>query len=373
MNIKFINRNLSQLRGYHTYRKIVVIESDDWGSIRTRSDYDKQKLLSIFPNLSKDSYFNLDTLETSDDLNALFEVLKSVQNSTGQNPIITANTIVANPDFKKIRESNFNEYFYEPFSKTLKDRDGNHGVLDLIKTGDIEGFFKPQLHGREHLSVHQWFNAIQNGHFELLTAFEHDMFGIQLNQEINKRHNVMAALDFDDFTHLYSHREILNEAQAIFKATFGYESKTFIAPSYIWHPSHEVILKEIGISALQGLPYQYIPHDKGGVFKTNVRYTGMKSKDGLLNLVRNVFFEPSLIKNGQESVNHCIKRIDFAFKTFKPAIIGSHRLNFMGSLVEKNRTENLKNFKVLLKKIVEKWPDVEFMSSDQLALQINNY
>ena len=45
----------------------------------------------------------------------------------------------------------------------------------------------------------------------------------------------------------------------------------------------------------------------------------------------------------------------------------------MGSLDEKNRTQNLKLLKTLLHKIVKKWPDVEFMSSDELAGLINNH
>ena len=43
MNInQYISRTLLNLPGFHTNRKIVVIESDDWGSIRmpSREIYD---------------------------------------------------------------------------------------------------------------------------------------------------------------------------------------------------------------------------------------------------------------------------------------------------------------------------------------------
>ena len=44
-----------------------------------------------------------------------------------------------------------------------------------------------------------------------------------------------------------------------------------------------------------------------------------------------------------------------------------HRLNFMGSLVEQNRTDNLKLFEKLITKLLLKWPDIEFMTSTELG------
>ena len=47
--------------------------------------------------------------------------------------------------------------------------------------------------------------------------------------------------------------------------------------------------------------------------------------------------------------------------------MSAHRINFIGILDEKNRKNNLKLFESLLKRIIKLWPDVEFMSSDQLG------
>jgi hypothetical protein len=43
----------------------------------------------------------------------------------------------------------------------------------------------------------------------------------------------------------------------------------------------------------------------------------------------------------------------------------------MGSLDEKNRRDNLILFKDLLRRIIKQWPDVEFMTSDQLGDMIS--
>ena len=55
----------------------------------------------------------------------------------------------------------------------------------------------------------------------------------------------------------------------------------------------------------------------------------------------------------------------------KPAIISTHRVNFIGSIFQKNADENLKKFDYLLKTILKKWPDVEFMTSGELTQILN--
>jgi hypothetical protein len=82
--------------------------------------------------------------------------------------------------------------------------------------------------------------------------------------------------------------------------------------------------------------------------------------------IRNCFFEPSL-DTRFDWIEDCLRRIKIIFFWGKPAIIGTHRINFMGSLNEENRKKNLKDFSVLLKLILETWPDVEFTTTDRLG------
>ena len=56
----------------------------------------------------------------------------------------------------------------------------------------------------------------------------------------------------------------------------------------------------------------------------------------------------------------------------KPLIISFHRLNYIGFIDETNRSRNLLLLKQLLKLLTERWPDVEFMSSDKLGRLILN-
>ncbi|MCW4469571.1 hypothetical protein OGH69_11385 [Flavobacterium sp. MFBS3-15] len=324
------------------------------------------KLGSRFTHFCKDPYFYYDRLENVSDLESLYEVLASVKDSNGRPAILTANTIVANPNFEAIQKSAYSDYSYELFTDTLKKRDGNLHVFDTIKEGMAAKVYRPQLHGREHLNVNQWLKGLNEGHTELLAAFEHHMFGVPLNQRINMRRNVMAALDFNDNHEINLHRDILFAAQNHFEELFGFRSITFIAPSYIWHPTHEQFLQDMGILGIQGLPYQYIPNPGGTWYKKKFRYT-KREKDNPVALVRNAFFEPSLDDTGKDTVAECLRRISIAFTMKKPAIIGSHRLNYIGSLSEKNREHTLTLLRQLLKEIVTRWPSVEFVSSDELT------
>ena len=112
-------------QGCTTNRHIVVFESDDWGSVRMPSLEVRERLLRNGVVLqSPSSYDKVDTLASEQDLTFLMEVLDSVRDSRGNPAVITFDTIVANPDFKRIKQSGYTEYYYEPFTSTLKKYPG---------------------------------------------------------------------------------------------------------------------------------------------------------------------------------------------------------------------------------------------------------
>jgi hypothetical protein len=60
-------------------------------------------------------------------------------------------------------------------------------------------------------------------------------------------------------------------------------------------------------------------------------------------------------------------QIQSAFLFDKPAVICTHRINFIGFINEKNRDRGLRDLDCLLKQITKKWPDVIFITTDQLS------
>ena len=109
-----IIRNISNIPGWITRKRIIVFESDDWGSIRMPSRNVFDILVKAGVDLiSGDSHrYNLyDSLATSDDLAALFETLKSVKDKNGNPCVFTPISLVANPDFEKIKLSGLKNIF----------------------------------------------------------------------------------------------------------------------------------------------------------------------------------------------------------------------------------------------------------------------
>lgn len=65
-------------------------------------------------------YNTNDTLASANDFSALYDTLIKFKDFKGNHPVITAVSLVANPDFEKIKESNYQAYYWEPFTETLE-------------------------------------------------------------------------------------------------------------------------------------------------------------------------------------------------------------------------------------------------------------
>jgi hypothetical protein len=336
----------------------------------SRKVYEKLKSEAFSPDL--DPYLKYDTLASTDDFNAIFDVLKSVRDRNNNHPIITANAVMGNPDFDKIAQHNFESYFWEPFTTTWQKYPHCQGVETAWNYGQEENLLKFQCHGREHINVDQWMLSLQNGEKLIRKAFDHQMISIS-SQPSHLKFNYMEGLDFFSIKEKESKKIIITEALSYFKKYFGFDSKSFIANCYIWDKSIEKTLAELGVLYLQGMANQIIPMLNNNIHSHQFKkhYLGQKNKFGQQYLIRNAFFEPTLVPDA-DAVNDCLQRINIAFRWGKPAIIGIHRLNFIGSIHEDNRTNNLRSFEVLLKLIVKRWPDVEFVSSDQVINEMSN-
>lgn len=356
-----IIRNLISIPGWYTSRKIVVFESDDWGSIRMPSKEIYSKLISKGYDISESDYNRLDTLESNDDLSMLYEVLKTHRDALGNHPVFTANMVVGNPDFNKIRQSDFSEYYFEPVTETLKSYSGRDSVESLWNAGNDERIFHPQFHGREHVNVVRWMEALKKRTAEILFTFD-----CNTTFSGDGDYNFMEVLDYNSPDDLPLMKDSLAEGLNLFEKIFGYRSKSFIPPCYAWDSHIEETLSENGVKYIQGLIVQSLPTGSFGKYKKQYHFLGSWNRFGQYFLIRNAFFEPSLTKLN-DSVGECLKRLEIAFRWNKPAIISSHRINYMGELDEKNRRDNLKLLDELLRRILKNWPEVEFMTSDQLG------
>lgn len=364
-----VSRNLVNYKGFKTNRKVVVIESDDWGSIRMPSKAVYDELLKAGHPVDKNPYSRNDSLATAEDLEHLFEVLSFFKDKKGNHPVITADTVVANPDFDRIRESGYSEYFYEPFTKTLEKSSAHQGAFGMWKEGMAQNVFFPQFHGREHVNVEYWMRELQNPDSESRKVFDYHCWLVQ--KRINGKINLQAALNTENAECIQSHKSILKEGLDLFEDIFGFRSKSYIANNFVFHSDLKPVLKENGVELFQGMKYQYHPILNGAKKEKIRHYMGEMNSLGQYYLVRNCVFEPSQKSVLFDNVGECLKDIQNAFYWKKPAIITAHRLNFIGNINPDNRKQNLKLFSDLLDQILKKWPDAEFMTSPQLGNLIN--
>ena len=364
-----IIRNFSNLPGWRTNRQIVVIESDDWGSIRMSS-------LDSFNNLKQNNipvhenhYTKNDSLECNKDMEYLMELLTKYKDSNNRNIVMTGANIVANPNFDSIRKNNFKNYIYEPFVETCKKYPDHDRVYDLWKTAAKERIFVPTFHGREHLNVQRWMRALNSGCKSTILAFENEVTGIVKGIDGDNLPNYQAAFDIDEPDDIKYQKEVIISGLDLFEKLYGFRSRFFIPPNGPFNNQLELIVKKSGVEYLgtSKIHSEPLGNNKN---KKHFRYIGKESHDGLIYMTRNAFFEPGSLKS-IDWVDSCLRDIDIAFKWKKPATISSHRVNYVGWLNEKNRANGLKKLDELLFQIIKYWPSVEFMTSLELGLLLN--
>jgi hypothetical protein len=358
-------RILTNAWGWRTKRKIVVIESDDWGSIRMPSKEVYYKCLKAGYPVDKNPYERFDSLASEDDLELLFDLLSSFNDKGGNHPKITANCVVTNPNFDKINENHFSEYKYELIGDTFKRYPKHSRNLKIWAEGIGKGLFYPQFHAREHLNVSKFMDALRKGNEDALFAFENRMPGIINKGLVNSGNDYVEATCYIDTDDKAEKLKIYMDGLQLFETLFGYKSLSVIPPNYIWSNSFNKPVAEMGVRYIQGARKMREPATSAPVY--HKRHLGAKNEFDQVALVRNCAFEPSLYSSNTDNVSQCLKDISIAFLLNKPAIISTHRINYVGYLDESNRDKTLLDLKQILNSIIKKWPDVEFMTSDKLG------
>lgn len=347
-------------------KKILVIESDDWGAEVVESEKHFHELIKLYPDAQSDPYCRYDSVAKEEDIQRLFDFLSNFTDHTGRPAGITANTVMGNPDFEKIKSDHFQAYHWIDLEKTLAKYEKQSGaLLSLWKAGMDRKVFRPQIHGREHVNVTPWLKRLKEDSV-LEEAFNLGVTAMPVKHTVGNRKDYRAAFDFEQPDEIEFHHKAIRNSVSEFERIFGFTSRTFIATCYTWSEEHEAILKQLGVELMQGNFTQKVPNG----FESPYRY--IKHLQGFLGehqryLVRNVICEPSLIKeNEMDRVDRVLSEIRMAFRFGKPAILSMHRLNFIGSRDAENSERTYATFSTILKESLKCWPDLEFRFSDEL-------
>jgi hypothetical protein len=359
-----LKRYLYNLRGKPIKEKLIVFESDDWGMVRTRSIEAYRQLSKTYP-LDHCDYSWRDALERKEDLQGLLEVLSENTNSVGSRPVFTLNTVMFNPDFEAIRRNGYVNYVREPFDHTYDQYDGSRSdTLALLRQGMEAGYFKPQFHATEHVHIGNWMNALRTGDKTTHVAFGYDMPHLFPEIPAPCSAGFLDAWGYQgDHLGIESRSAIISIGLSAFERFFGFKSKTTIAPCYIWSPDTEDEMFRGGVLGFQGGTVQKIPEAAG--LRHIRHYMGQQGKKGQRYFVRNCSFELERVE-ANDYVDRCMKDIEVAFMLRKPALISTHRVNYIGRINEANRDTGLSLLNRLLKAINRRWPKVRYLSTPEL-------
>lgn len=363
-----LKNNLKNIIGWKTKRKIVAIAVDDYGNVRLASKNARENLDKAGFK-AKNRFDQFDTLENADDLSMLYEVLTSVKDKHGKPAVFTALALPVNINFERMEDTGYEKYIYEPLPETLAKLNGDYEtVWSLWQEGMDKNIFVPQFHGREHLNLKLFEHNLGIKDPETILCLQNRSYtGIHHNPFKNIK--VTGAFSLEDISEVETHKDIVKDGLNQFEKVFGFRSITFNAPgdreSSELHPT----LKHSGVEFIEA-PLIKKEHLGQGRYKTIFNYTGKKNKHKQIFMVRNCVFEPTH-NNNFNWVEYCLKQVETAFFWNRPAVISSHRVNFCGHIDPENRKQGLEALKQLLQQIVQKWPEVEFMSTPKLAKLIS--
>jgi len=359
-------KNYINARGWRTNQKYVIIESDDWGAIRMPSLEVYNELVKKNIAVDKLHIDKYDALETEEDLKALFDTLQRFTDQKGNAAVLTVYHVVANPNFEKIEASGRKEYHYETILETYKRFPHTQQVPNLIKEGMDKGIYVPQSHGREHVHVKRYMEAINSDSEKEKIAFQYNAIISSKSTICDKpfKKNYFAGQDYSDETEFSDIEKITDEGLDIFENIFGFKSLSFTPQGSFWGDHILKTIVDKGVTLIGGSQYHPVPNEKHKFI--NNKIWGEKNKLGQIHWRRNCMFEPSRNQNFAW-VDKCMAEMEIAFRWGKPAVISAHRENFIGSIFEENREESLDKLSTLLRRVQKKWPDVQFISTQQLA------
>lgn len=361
---QFVANHLKNIPGWKTKRKLLAFAVDDYGNVRLASQKAKQNLLNCGVKLNgRFDYY--DALDTREDYEMLFDILSSVKDKNGNPAIFTSYALSCNTDYHKTKDLGFYvpENLNITYNNLATEEKAYEGAYQLLLQGISQKLLKPQFHGREHLNVNLFNSLLRDKNPQLLANIENQSLAGIPNHPNYPKVGFNKAFAFWKVEETELHKQIIKDGLERFEQVYGYKSLTFTPPAQQLHSDLYPYVGNLGVKGVDKVRVT-LRHLGEGNYSKEKNKLGDNGLGGTTSIVRNCVFEPT--DRDIDWVNFSFKQIEAAFFWNKPAILSSHRVNFCGHIDPANRKKGLMTLKALLHKIVNKWPDVEFVSIDQL-------
>lgn len=347
--------------------KSVVIESDDWGSCtRTpapnRDAFDQALPLWRQSGLTTWRMWSSASLETAEQMEQLFDVLRSFRGGDGRNVVFCPAYIVANPDFAAIRENDFSEYVEIPLNDGYPAGWERPGMLEKARDGIAEGLWYPLYHSRmHHYNGQCWVDILRSGSDPLLRSFfDLGMIGV------SDPRNGYMGLEFEGMTtkQIQAH---LAGGLAHFHDVFGFMPDC-VALENIEDRSNHLVYTIDAVLSLLSMPSASTPETDCG---SAVQRPEVSTLTAWLN--RRIYLNPMglIEREADYGADRAIQGTVATWGENRPAIISSHRANYT-RLCEDEQMFSLSQLFCYLDTITTHHPDVVFLTSSEIAQIFQN-
>jgi len=310
---------------------VLIFESDDWG---------------YGPDVQPQA------------LDRIANALAAIRDQGGRHPVMTLGVVLAGPDTARMRAEGCGTYH----RVTLTDP-RLASVRDALSRGAARGVFSLQLHGMEHFwpaclvrgatasdQIRSWLTAPEFPATETLPAPLQSRWIDAVNLPSTPLPVAQAVA-------------AAREEVRMFAATFGAPPEVAVPPTFIWTQDVEAAWAGAGVRVVVTPGIRCESRDQQGrpVATQAEHCNGSAGPDGVIYVVRDSYFEPSLGHTRQRALQALAHNTQLG----RPTLLEIHRMNFIGD--EPSTQRALDEVIGLLQAACARYPDLRFMSTADLA------
>ncbi len=308
--------------------RAVVFESDDWGLAGFVPDeaaldgLDRQALQAgRFPEVYWES-----TLEDSAGVSRLARLLARFEGGDGLSPVIQANYIMS--ALARREESPLTL----PLERRLHQYDlpqlprlyARPGLWQSVDAAIAQGVWRPELHGSFHYDPQRRRQAVATD----VTAARAAARGVLVFPGSHRAWELGSWRSEDEL------EAELDHTLRLFTDLFGRPPVSIMAPDYVWDARCEALWERRGLMVIQAKREQRHTYLKGGGLLPRLRKVLDRALARLIHpgrtyLERNCRLEAAQIGDWEQVAAECHAEILSAWQRGEPAIVETHRVNYV--------------------------------------------
>lgn len=345
-------QNYLPVRAFRFERPLVLFQSDDWGLCGVRDGAGYAALCAAGVPLGSSPY-DFHSLETADDLRALYRVLERHHDRGGRSPTFVLNFMAANLDGARALADGVRQAALVPLDVGLPGAWERSGLWQAYRDGLTAGFIYPAYHGLTHFCQRAAARILRanNARGALLrTLYAHDTaqlysqarwLGLEYYEPDGENQGWLDAA---------TQSGLIQQGAAHFTRMFGRAPFSACAPGYRANDATRRGWAQQGIRVAQNGPgFDLAPY---------------VDASGLLMVYRNVSLEPAL-HPAPDLIDRALAAATRAAAAHRPIVVCMHAVNFH-STIRNFREATLAQLDEFLTRLQARLPDLWYAHDEDV-------